>query len=73
MHGILLQACIIGDVDAVRWYINVGHRDVNEPDKNGCTALFYTIQKNRVVLVKDLINAGAGKFLLNGTSTIVWS
>ncbi|CAB4019615.1 serine threonine- phosphatase 6 regulatory ankyrin repeat subunit B, partial [Paramuricea clavata] len=55
----LYQACIVGDVDAVRWYINVGHNDVNEPDKNGSTALFYTIQKNRVVLVQDLIKAGA--------------
>ncbi|XP_028398467.1 serine/threonine-protein phosphatase 6 regulatory ankyrin repeat subunit B-like [Dendronephthya gigantea] len=54
----LYQACIIGDVDAVRWYINVGHKDVNQPDTNGCTALFYTIQKNNVVLVKDLVNAG---------------
>jgi ankyrin repeat protein len=39
----------------------VGHNEVNEPDKNGSTALFYTIQKNRVVLVQDLIKAGAGK------------
>lgn len=59
---LLHQACIIGDVDAVRWYINVGHKDVNQPDTNGCTALFYTIQKNHVVLVKDLVNAGVGGF-----------
>ena len=49
-------------MDAVRWYINVGNKNVNKPDKNGCTALFYTVQKNHVVLVKDLIKAGAGKF-----------
>jgi ankyrin repeat protein len=50
-------------VDAVRWYINVGKTDVNKPDKNGSTPLFYTIQKNHVVLVKDLISAGAGRCL----------
>lgn len=53
----------MGDVEAVRWYIKVGTVDVNTPDKHGCTALFYTIQKNHVVLVKDLINAGAGEWL----------
>ena len=35
---------------------------MNKPDKNGSTALFYTIQKNHVVLVKDLIKAGAGEW-----------
>ncbi|XP_046848152.1 ankyrin-3-like [Xenia sp. Carnegie-2017] len=55
----LYQACLVGDVEAVRWYINIRRTDVNQPDSNGCTALFYCIQKDRVVLVRDLINAGA--------------
>ena len=45
----------------MRWYIDVGMKDVNQEDKNGCTALFYAIQKNHVVIVKDLIKAGAGE------------
>ncbi|XP_028398575.1 transient receptor potential cation channel subfamily A member 1-like [Dendronephthya gigantea] len=55
----LYQACIVGDIGAVNYYISVRLKDVNEPDKNGSTALFYSIQKNHVVLVKDLIKAGA--------------
>ena len=52
-------------MDAVRWFITAGHKDVNKPDKNGCTALFYAIQKNHVVIVKDLIKAGAGMLRAN--------
>ena len=68
ISNIFLQACIIGDVDAVRRYITTGHKDFfNKPDQNGCNALFYAIQKNHVVIVKDLIKAGAGMLPTNRT------
>ncbi|XP_046848205.1 putative ankyrin repeat protein RF_0381, partial [Xenia sp. Carnegie-2017] len=55
----IYQACVVGDLGSVQWYINDGHEDVNKPDENGTTPLFYSIQKNQLSIVKELIKAGA--------------
>ena len=53
----------MGDVKAVRWYIENGKEDVNKPDEHGELPIFSVIQKNHVIILKDLLNAGVGKLM----------
>ncbi|XP_013419247.1 serine/threonine-protein phosphatase 6 regulatory ankyrin repeat subunit B [Lingula anatina] len=68
---ILISACRIGNMKAVKYIVSQMHVDVNAKTKDGRTALFTAIDKRDICLVQFLIEHGATFDIDNDGRTVL--